>query len=194
MRIFFRLAVYLLIGASLACGNSSTPTAPTPVAPPVVVAPPPPPPPPAPTITNYAGTWRGNYTVEQCSGSSGSMGDVLCSEARPGNSGGIFKPGVSLPLTIELSQNGTAVNGTLSLGSIRGPVNGSVINNRSLVLSGTVVYNDASVGLTVTNVISNWDTVLAEGGFLVGTFSFNVRVNVYPGDGVVRVRLSNVRR
>ena len=33
MRVFFRLAVYLLIGASLACGNSSTPNAPTPSVP-----------------------------------------------------------------------------------------------------------------------------------------------------------------
>lgn len=190
MRVLFRVAVY--IGALLvtACG-SSTPVSPTPLAPPppVVVVPPPPPP-----ITNYAGRWAGSYIVEQCSGSSGSMGDVLCSAARPGNPGGLFKLGEVFPITIDLTQSGSVVTGTLSLGSIRGPVNGSVLSNSALVLSGSAIYTDAANGLTVTNTITNWDTVLAEGGLLLGAFTFNVRVNIYPGDGLVRVRLSNVRR
>ncbi len=177
---------------SAACGGNSSPTAPTP--PPVVVAPPVVTPPPAPTILNYAGRWIGSYIVDQCAGSSGSMDDVLCSAPRGNNPGGIFQRGVILPMSLDLSQGGSVVNGTLNLGNMRGAVNGSVLSNSTLILAGTIIFSDASVGLTVTNVITQWDTVLAEGGFLSGAFSFNVRVNVFPGDGVVRVRLLNVRR
>jgi hypothetical protein len=182
-----------LVIAVTACGGNS-PTAPTPVPPPVATTPPPvvQPPPAQPQITNYAGRWVGAYIVEQCAGSSGSMDDVLCSAPRGSNPGGIFQRGVSLPVTLELAQTGAAVTGTLALGGMRGNITGSVVNAR-LILSGTIVYSDASVGLTVTNVISNWDTA-TDGTFLTGTFTFNVRVNVFPGDGVVGVRLSNVRR
>lgn len=190
-----RATVVLLVLGLAACGSDGprSPVAPSPTVtappPPVVVVPPPPPP---PAITDYTGRWTGSYIVEQCAGSSGSMDDVLCSAPRGSNPGGIFQRGVSLPVTIDLSQHGSAVTGSLSLGLIRGPVNGSVVNN-GLILAGTVIYSDASVGLTVTNVITNWETALS-GVFLQGTFSFSVRVNVFPGDGVVRVRLSNVRR
>ena len=190
----FRILIVATIVAMLGCGSSS-PTAPTP--PPVTVTPPvvspPPPPPPAPTITNYAGRWSGHYTVEACSGSSGSMGDVLCSDARPGNAGGIFKLGTSLPMSLDLSQNGSTITGTLCLGQITGPVSGSVLSNQSMVLTGSAIYSDASAGLVVTNTVTNWSTSLVGGG-LEGSFTFGVKVNIFPGDGVVRVRLLNVRR
>lgn len=194
LRVFRGVAVYVLIGASLACGRSSTPTAPTPVAttPPPVVAPPPPPPPPAPTITNYAGRWVGEYVVAECSGSSGSMGDILCSAPRGNNPGGIFQLGFRYPITIDLSQSGSAVNGAINLGQMRGTVNGSVVNQR-LILSGTITYSDASVGLTVTNVIASWDTSIVS-DLLTGDFVLQIRVNVLPGDGTVRLRLQNTMR
>lgn len=171
------------------CGGSSSPTSPTPT-PPVVVAPPPPAP---PQITNYAGRWLGTYIVEQCAGSSGSMDDVLCSAPRGSNPGGLFQRGEVFPIALDLSQNGSAIAGTLNLGGIRGAVTGSVLSNRALVLSGSAVYSDAGDGLVVTNTITHWDTSIAD-TFLIGTFTFNVKVNILPGDGVVRVRLSNVRR
>lgn len=177
-----------------ACGGAThSPVAPSPpavsVPPPVVVAPPP----PAPSITTYAGLWRGSYVVEQCAGSSGSMDDILCSAPRGSNPGGFFQRGVVLPITLDLSQNGTAVQGTLAFGLIRGTVQGSVLSNQSLVLAGAAVYSDTANGLTLTNTVTHWDTALS-GSLLEGVFTFNVRVNVFPGDGVVRVRLVNVRR
>jgi hypothetical protein len=178
-----------------ACNESGprTITAPTPVAPappPVVVTPPAPP--PAPTITNYAGRWTGEYVVVQCAGSSGSMDDVLCSAPRPGNAGGIFQRDARFPITIELSQSGSAVNGALSLGLIRGTVNGSVLSQR-LILSGTMIYSDGATGLTLTNVITQWDSSIVS-DILTGDFSLNVRLNVLPGDAVVRLRLQNTMR
>jgi hypothetical protein len=185
-----RLVVTLVVVLFCAACNSASPVAPTPVAPapPPVVTPP-----PQPSITNYAGRWQGQYIVEQCAGSSGSMDDILCSAPRPGNSGGFFQRGASLPVALDLSQNGSAVNGTLHMGTITGPVNGSVVNN-GLILTGSTSFADAQNGLSITNTITNWSTVLVQGGTLEGSFTFGVRVNVLPGDGIVRVRLSNVRR
>lgn len=183
---------WLLVIVLSACNGS--PTAPTPTPPPVATTPPPvvtPTPPPPPPLT-YAGRWSGQYTVEQCAGSSGSMDDVLCSSPRPGNAGGLFQRGVILPMVLDLSQTGNAVSGTLTLGQLRGPVSGSVVNN-VLVLTGSATYSDASVGLSVTSTITQWDTAVTNNE-LRGTFTLGVRVNVLPGDGLVQVRLSNVRR
>lgn len=185
--------VLCVVACALSACNESGPrtmTAPTPVTPtPVVVVPPPPPP---PAITSYAGTWVGEYVVDQCAGSSGSMDDVLCSAPRPGSGGGFFQRGARFPIAIELSQSGSAVNGALSLGQIRGTVNGSVLNQR-LILSGTMIYSDAATGLTLTNVITSWDTAIV-GGLLTGDFALNIRFNVLPGDAAVRLRLQNTMR
>lgn len=190
------VVVCIALVASACGGDSDSPTAPS--APPVATPPPvvPPPvvvPPPQPMITNYAGRWSGNYIVEQCSATSGSMGDVLCSAPHGSSSGGIFQIGVARPIVVELAQNGSSVDGTVSLGSVRGSVRGSVSANQSLLLSGTLTASDATVGLTITSVIASWDSFI-NGAVHDGNFAFNIKTNVYPGDGVVRARLSNVRR
>lgn len=183
-----KYAALILAVLLSACGGSKSPTAPTP--PPVIVLPPVTP--PAPTITNYAGRWFGEYVVVQCAGSSGSMGDVLCSSPRPGNPGGLFQPNSRSGVALELFQLGSSVNGTLGFGGISGPVSGSITNQR-LTLSGLIVYSDPPSGLSVTNVLSNWDTAIV-GDQLVGDFTLNIKVNIFPGDGVVRLRLQNMRR
>lgn len=185
------LALALLLSA---CGGSS-PTAPTP--PPVIVTPSPPvvvvpPPPVVPVIANYAGRWAGSYVVEQCSGSSGSMGDVLCSAPRPGNSGGIFQLGASFPVTLDLAQTGAAVNGSLSLGSVTGPVSGSVPSSQRLTLAGTVTRSVGSDVLTIQVV--EWDTALQGSQVMAGSAALNIRLASLPGNGVVRIRLTNVIR
>lgn len=177
-----------------ACGSSNSPTAPTPVAttPPVVTTPP-----PAPTAsyTNYAGRWAGSYVVEQCTGTSGSMSDVLCSEPHGSNTtGGLFQPGATLPITLEMAQNNNALAGTLSLGQITGNVIGLVTEAQTLSVTGGTTFTDSANGFVVTNTITQWDSAIAGDETLNGTFTFNVRVNIFPGNGVVRVRLVNVRR
>lgn len=188
MRVWSLVVSALL---AIACdGGGRSPVAPTPVitpAPVVVVQAPP----PQPIITNYAGRWTGFYIVEQCAGSSGSMDDVLCSAPRPGNSGGIFQRGASFPITLELSQNASSVTGVISYGQIRGNVSGSVRSDQSLFLSGTATSSGGSSILTIST--TDWST-LQSGGQLNGTIAISVRFNDLPGEGVVRVRLSNVRR
>jgi hypothetical protein len=151
----------------------------------------PPAPPPQPAIANFAGRWSGFYIVEECSGSSGSMDDIMCSAPRPGNSGGIFQRGVSFPLALELTQNGAAINGILSLGAITGAVTGIVRSNQALSISGTVTASPGN--LVVTSTLVEWDTSIS-GGQMVGRIGFESRVNVFPGSGVIRARLSNVFR
>ena len=187
-----RLVAILLGSFFLSACNSSSPTAPTPVAPtppPVVVVPPAPP--PTPQITNYAGRWQGSYIVEECAGNSGSMDDILCSAPRPGNSGGIFQRGAAFPIAIELTQNGSAVTGILSLGTITGTVTGIVRSDQRLSLSGTVIAS--GTGFTVTSRLTEWDTFLS-GGRMDGRIGFDSTISILPGSGVIRARLSNVFR
>lgn len=184
-------------------GCSNSPTTPTPqpitpvvTTPPVVTAPPvttPAPSTPTPTITSYAGRWIGEYVVQQCAGASGSMDDVLCSAPRPGSAGGVFQRDTRFPITLELTQSGSTVAGTLTLGLIRGTVSGSVTSANRLILSGTLFYSDAASGVTLTNTLTDWDTSLGS-DLLSGTFALNVRFNTLPGDGVVRVLLQNTMR
>lgn len=183
------LVVFAFVLAGCNQGGSRSPVSPTPVGtpPPVVVAPPP----PQPSVTNYAGRWSGSYIVDQCAGSSGSMDDILCSAPRPGNSGGIFQRGATFPITLDLSQNGSSVSGVISYGQISGNVSGSVRADQSLFLSGTATASFSSSILTITT--TDWST-FQSGGQLHGTIAISLRFNNLPGDGVVRVRLSNVRR
>lgn len=177
-----------------ACGSSNSPTAPTPVGttPPVVTTPPTTPP---AAYTDYSGRWSGTYVVEQCTATSGSMSDVLCSEPHGSNTtGGLFQPGANLPMTLELAQNNNALAGTLGLGQISGNVIGLVTDAQTLRVTGGTSFTDSANGFVVTNTITEWDSAIAGDQTLAGTFTFNVRVNIFPGNGVVRVRMVNVRR
>lgn len=143
-------AIAASVSVLIACngGGSRNPTAPSPIAttaPPPVIATPPS---PVPSVTNYAGRWSGQYIVEQCSGSSGSMDDVLCSAPRPGNSGGIFQLGVSRPMLLEITQNGTNISGILGIGQTRGSVTGSVRSDGSLFIAGTSTGSEGAVVVT----------------------------------------------
>jgi hypothetical protein len=119
------------------------------------------------------------------------MGDVLCSDARPGNPGGIFKRGEVFPLTLELSQSGTTVSGTIAFGQYRGNISGSVRSDQGLFLSGGASGRAGSAIITLTT--TDWSTFLS-GGRLEGAIGFGVRINTLPGDGVIRARLSNMIR
>jgi len=186
------LTIFVLATSVLvACGGgaSSSPTAPTATPPPVAVTPPPttpPPPPVTPTITNFAGTWRGNYVIERCSGQ-GTIEDVLCSAPSGSRPGGIYPVGTVLQLAIALNQSGTTVTGTIAFGEVTGPVTGTITNDR-LVLRGRATSTE---GLSLD--ISAWDTGIASDQ-LTGTLTYSAEVRGFPGFAAVTSRLSGVRR
>ena len=181
----------VLIGAILisACdrGANGTPVTPSPV----TVAPPPAPAPaptPAPTpfVFSYAGFWSGNYIINRCLGQ-GSLEDLFCSAPSGGRPGGIYPVGSRLPITLDLTQNGTSVSGLVSFGSVRGPMSGTVRSNGLLTMSG----NAASGNYTMS--ITYWDTGVY-GDELGGYISFTTRYAGINGFATVETQLSGVRR
>jgi hypothetical protein len=169
-----------------ACGGGgggrstpTTPTTPTVVAPPVAT----PPVTPAPTVpaTPFTGRWSGRYIIERCDGT-GSVQDLLCGTAR-----GLFPPGTALPITLDLTQSGSTVSGTIALGGITGVVTGAVRTTGLLTLSGV------ARGGTATATLTYWDT-RAIGSAMDGFFNFNATYVNIPGVAAVSARLSDVRK
>jgi Abnormal spindle-like microcephaly-assoc'd, ASPM-SPD-2-Hydin/CARDB len=128
----------------------------------------------------FQGTWSGRYVVERCDGT-GSVQDYFCS-AR-----GSYPSGTDLPVSMTLTQNGTSISGTLSLGQVTGVVTGIVAGGSTLVLQGTVRSGQTSATL------SGWSTT-ASGSSMAGNFSYDAAFTGIPGVAVVRARLSGVTR
>ncbi|MGE0816161.1 MAG: choice-of-anchor D domain-containing protein [Vicinamibacterales bacterium] len=126
------------------------------------------------------GNWSGRYVVERCDGT-GSVQDYFCS-AR-----GVFPPGTSLPISLSLTQNGSSVSGTFSLGQVTGVANGTVNAGGTLVLQGTATSG------TLTAQLSSWNTTVS-GSSMTGTFTYNASIGGIPGVAVVVSRLSGVTR
>jgi hypothetical protein len=130
---------------------------------------------------SFSGTWLGNYVVERCDGT-GSLQDVLCSTAR-----GSFPVGTSLPIRIALTQNGNSVVGTVSFGTVTGPVSGSVSAGGVLTLQGTATSGTLSIQIT------SWSTSI-QGNSMSGNVTYNASLSTLPGVAVVVSRLSGVTR
>lgn len=182
-----RSAAWIVVFATstVGCGgnNARTPTSASPTTlPPVVVAPPPvTPSTPAPPATPYSGRWSGTYIIDRCDGT-GSVQDLLCGARR-----GAFPTGTSLPIALDLTQSGSTVSGTISLGQITGVVTGSVRSSGLLTLSGIARSGTATATLTY------WDT-RALGSAMDGFFHFNATYLDIPGVAAVSARLGSVRK
>lgn len=133
------------------------------------------------TSPAFAGTWSGRYVVERCDGT-GSAQDYFCSTAH-----GAFPPGTSLPLSMSLTQNGSSVSGTFSLGQVTGVATGTVNAGGTLVLQGTATSGQ------LTTALSGWSSTVS-GSSMEGTFSYNASVSGIPGVAVIVSRLSGVTR
>lgn len=188
MTKLMRLALWILIVSipTLACGGggSRTPTSSTPIVttpPPIVTTTVTPPATPAPPATPYSGRWSGNYVIDRCDGT-GSVQDLLC-----GSNRGLYPPGTSLPITLDLTQSGSTVSGTIALGQITGVVTGAVRSTGLLTLSGVARSGTATATLTY------WDT-RASGSVMEGFFNFNAGYTNIPGIAVVSARLGSVRK
>jgi hypothetical protein len=129
---------------------------------------------------SFTGNWNGTYVVQQCNGT-GSIQDLLCSANR-----GTFPVGTTLPIAMDLTQNGNSVTGTLSLGQVRGNVSGFVNSSGVLTLQGTATSGQ------LTAQISGWSTRVVGGNQMEGDFSYNATVVGTPGVAVVVNRLVRV--
>ncbi len=133
----------------------------------------------------FAGSWSGTYIVERCEGT-GSIQDILCSAPSGSRPGGVFPVGTSLPLTLTLTQSGSAVSGTFALGTVRGVATGVVVNGL-LTLQGT------ATGGTLTAVITHWSTSVT-GNVMDGFANYNISVSGVPGTGILVTRFGRVTK
>lgn len=169
------LVVVVAMSGAACTGKTSTPTSPSTSAPPAVTTTPP----PAPPATPYSGVWEGRYRIDRCDGT-GSVQDLLCSPQR-----GLYPPGTTLPIRLDLTQNGSSVTGRIELGAVTGVVTGVVRSNGLLTLSGT------ARGGTTSAEITYWDT-RALGNAMDGYFTFNATYTNIPGIAVVMTTLQSV--
>lgn len=70
---------------------------------------------PAPTIPDFQGQWTGTYRTLSCTASGTAFVAGFCATFTVNN-----------PFTLLISQSGTAVQGTLSLGGLQSPVSGFI--------------------------------------------------------------------
>jgi len=132
-------------------------------------------------VNTFTGRWSGDYVIERCDGT-GSLQDLLCSANR-----GLYPPGTSLPIQLDLTQNGTIVTGTILLGQVGGPVTGTINSTGTLTLQGTATNGQ------VSSQITSWSTRV-QGNVMEGTFTWNAAITGVPGVGVVVSRLGRVTK
>jgi hypothetical protein len=117
-----RKTFFFLLFASFlsACGGSS-PSAPT-----------------APPIAQYAGNWTGTYTITGCTQSGGIALANICGSL-----------GNTPPYGLQLTQTGSNVSGSFTLGTVSFPnVGGTVGSDGSLALSGTSLSSGVTIVVT----------------------------------------------
>lgn len=123
-----------------------------------------------PPQDNMTGLWTGEYVLDVCSKVSGS-GPSICR----------FSLESRLPIRLELTQNGTALNGQLTIYSdVSGSVTGWRDSSGFHVLFGTLTGQDGAA--TLSAQLSKWEvkatTPLNE---MTGTFETVERLTT-PGD------------
>lgn len=129
----------------------------------------------------FSGFWTGTYIVERCDGT-GSIQDIFCSANR-----GIYPVGTTLPISMTLTQNGSNVTGGFALGTVAGPVTGTVSAGGVLTLQGT------GTAPSITATISAWSTTVS-GNSMSGNISYNLTSTSAPGVAQVVTRLVRVTR
>lgn len=133
------------------------------------------------------GSWAGTYVVEQCIASSGSLSEVMCLPPATGRQAGFAHVGATLPIAMELTENGTAVTGAVSFGGLRGTLTGTSRASAFFALTGTIA------GAGVQLKILHWDT-LVQRDVMQGFINYEVRISSLPGIGSVGIRLVNLTR
>lgn len=133
-----------------------------------------------------AGRWAGSYEVSQCSGTSGSMQDVLCRPASTGRAG-IAPVGAVLPFSMEITGSGADLVGVVSFGQIRGELRGQERGAGFFYLTGTIAGTGGAIN------IAHWDTRVLRDA-MEGFVTYQVRIDGLQGVGQVGTKLVNMRR
>ncbi|HEY3043614.1 MAG TPA: hypothetical protein VGJ39_06300 [Vicinamibacterales bacterium] len=121
------------------------------------------------TPANFQGQYSGTYRVNSCAAEGIFVG--FCE-----GSGSTAE--TTFPITLSLTQNQSAVTGSVMLGEIAGMFQGTASGS---TLSGTAAMADISdQGLTLNTSITTWNTTLSGSG-LSGGFNVVFRVTGSTG-------------
>lgn len=136
----------------------------------------------------FFGRWSGTYVVERCTGSSGSMQDVLCRPADASGRAGIAPVGATLPFSMEISaRSGDDITGRVSFGLISGVLEGKDRGAGYFYLTGQITGAGGTINIADWNMRASRDV-------MEGVFAYQVRIDGLPGVGAVGARLSNMTR
>ena len=138
-------------------------------------------------LGGITGSWAGTYVVEQCSGSSGSVSEVLCTAPNTGRRAGITHVGATLQIAMQLTVNGDDVTGVVAFGNIRGTLTGKDRRAGYFYLQGVIENADGTLNIT------HWDMRVLRDE-MQGFINYQLRLPNLPGLGSVGTRLANVTR
>jgi hypothetical protein len=150
---FFLASLLVSCLALTACGGSTTSPSSTP-----------------PVIPNYAGNWSGLYSVTNCTQSGGVALANVC---------GTLSAGSTAVFGFSLSQSGSSINGSFTLGSVPfNGVSGIVSSGGGLTLSGTNTNGSVTAAAT-------WTLTLPPSSTLTGTVAYSVTSSGLTGSANV---------
>lgn len=131
------------------------------------------------------GTWAGDLVVGQCSASSGSMGDVICS-ADPRRRG-LLPVGGTAPIALQIQKNGADLAVTGGIGDVRGSLTGTDLGSNFLTLKGEIRTGNTTV------TILEWNAHVAI-DLMESQLAFEVRIDGLPGHALVVAHFDQVTR
>jgi hypothetical protein len=129
-------------------------------------------------VPDYQGRWNGDYVVTSCT----SDGDF-----QRGNFCGEFPTTDLYALTMGLSQDRDAVNGTSDFGDLPGPVQGSIRMSGHLLLSAafTLPVDDFVIDVT----LADWEALSTDNERMTGRFGMVVRAARLQGSARIDFEL-----
>lgn len=135
---------------------------------------------------NMAGTWSGNFVVDQCNAGSGSMGELMCN-ADPSHPRGSLAVGTSVPITFQIQKSGEALTATAASGDWRGTLTGTDRGSNFMTFSGELTGNRTRVTIVFWNSQAKTDV-------MEGQIGFEVRIDNVPSNAAVVAHFDQVMR
>ncbi len=134
------------------------------------------------TIADVHGQFSGTYQVANCVADGGFTG--FCEGAG-------FTAGTTLPISMALTQNGSSVSGSVTLGSLTGTFQGTVSGG---TLTGTATMTTPpNDGFTLNLSIANWNTTLTGDSFK-GGFSLIFSTPSLSGSATLTATITQLSR
>ena len=121
-------------------------------------------------VPDYQGRWNGDFSVTGCTADGDFQRGNFCAE---------FPTADLFALTMGLTQNRDAVNGSSDFGDLPGPVQGSIRMSGHLMLSASFTFPDDDIVVDVT--LTDWEALTTDNERMTGRFAFAVRASRLQG-------------